>query len=159
MTDTHPLTKGGKRSRAVIREGIVRMMGTRAGARLTRREVAAAVGIGMRTLRDYLTPDLVAEIDAARRDEVSASDWEAIVNALIDQAKQGSVPAAKLLHERALRHTEGAPADEPPMSWAELADLVARMAAQHQPTKETTHGILDDAADVDTKPSGRTAQP
>lgn len=85
-------TKQGYKMDRQLRARIVRVMTENAG--LTREQVASLIGINKRTLRDYLTPELLEEIGLGR--EVSEQvTLEDVDKAMMAQARGGNVAAAR----------------------------------------------------------------
>lgn len=90
-----------------LRERLIVLM-VEDGDRLTLKAVGEALGVSRRTVQDYLTRDVRAEIEArkAKGDGVSLEDVD---KAMLRQACSGNVAAARLVYMRMAQKGEVGP--------------------------------------------------
>lgn len=99
-------TKSGKPMRDAIRRRVLDVLGNIAHDRLTQEAKAKIVGVSSRTLRDYLTPEMEAEIKRVRHGCVTEQDLLSVDRAMLERAREGSVAAARLLYMRVAKAPE-----------------------------------------------------
>ena len=130
-----------------LRARIVMVMSENAGLPL--KDVAAQLGIHKRTLQDYLTRDVRAEIEAKRR--TGAVTLDDVDKAMMAQACAGNVAAARLVYMRMAQR-----ADTGPMpSLEDMEAELLRLKTLEQQLKDTGNGqSADDVAAVDTDAAG-----
>lgn len=92
-------TRRGHRARIKVRNTIIKIMTNPAYEGMPQSQIAALVGIHVRTLRDYLTEELWDEIKS-RRLEVVGTELDIIDKAIYRKAAQGDIQAAKLIYAR-----------------------------------------------------------
>lgn len=90
-------TKQGYMMNRRLRARIVELM---AKGPVTIREVAEVVGVHSRTVRDYLTEALRAEIALASAEKLREPTVEDVDRAMMEQASTGNVAAARLIYGR-----------------------------------------------------------
>lgn len=91
-------TKQGYVMNKRLRARIITVMSGPEGI-ISHREVAANLGISMRTLRDYLTPEVCDEIAIVKKGVVGQR-IEDVDRAMMAQAVSGNVAAARLVYMR-----------------------------------------------------------
>ncbi|RYG61708.1 MAG: hypothetical protein EON60_02465 [Alphaproteobacteria bacterium] len=137
-------TKQGYVMNLKLRERILALM-VQDGGRLTLTAAAAELGVGRRTLVDYMTKEMRAEIAArkARGDGVSLEDVD---RAMMRQACGGNVAAARLVYMRMAQKGEVGPLPS-------LDDMEAELMKLKQ-LEATTNGKRDDETAGDAAAMG-----
>ena len=121
-----------------LRARIVMVMAENAGLPL--KDVAAQLGIHKRTLHDYLTREVRAEIEAKRRD--GGATLDDVDKAMMAQACAGNVAAARLVYMRMAQRGEAGALP----SLEEMEVELQRLKTLERTGKETTNGENTDAA-------------
>ena len=94
-----PRTKTGYQMNPAIRTRLVEALTDPDHDGATQAQIAAAVGIAVRTLRNYLTPDLWEEVRQLRL-EVMYRSLSLVDRAVFAKAMGGDIAAAKLIYSR-----------------------------------------------------------
>jgi predicted transcriptional regulator len=121
-------TRSGGRMDMRLRERIVETMSNPLFDGATQKEIAAELGISIRTLQNYLTEHLWAEVKE-RRLHIVNNVVGLLDKALLKKALKGDVAAAKVLYDRWDKLKKRQKAD-PPLSLNELNAQIAELRAE-----------------------------
>lgn len=93
-------TKRGRRMAPAVRSAVVSVLANPAWDGLAQTALARRAGMSVRTLRDYMTPAVVAEAAQMRGQRLGHEDLLAVDKAMLEKARAGNVAAAKLIYAR-----------------------------------------------------------
>lgn len=117
-------TKRGLRMAVSVRYSIMRVLTDPKLEGQSQVSLAKMAGVSVRTLRDYSTPEFLAEVQARRVEQITEEDLRAVDRAMLEKARAGSVQAARLVYERA--GAVAAP-EAPEMSLEEMEAMLAEL--------------------------------
>lgn len=93
------LTKSGFRMREWVRKRVVEVLADGRFEGVRQEDLAKRLGMGARTFRDYLTPEVWAEVEA-RRVRAESPTLADVDRAMLVKASEGNVAAARLVYAR-----------------------------------------------------------
>lgn len=114
-----------KVGRELLRQRLIATLSDPAQVGLSYVKLAKKLGVGMWVLKQTLTAEVRAEVEARLAGEMTPMQVKDMDRAMLAEARRGNVVAAKILYARAAGMVE---AVEPP-SLEELERMVAEMRA------------------------------
>jgi hypothetical protein len=115
--------KRGNKLNPVLRRRIVETLADAEMGRWKRARQAKALGISVYTLRMYLVPSVLADIEARWRRPFDVLALENLDKAMLEKALNGNIAAAKVMYTRLVSKAEDGAGDEPT-----LEDIEAMVA-------------------------------